>query len=74
MPQGKQLTHTYPRTGSLQLPFDQITHTFAALMAATPVAQRFMGFKAPTAEKNKGVSRPTWFPTGASGGGPTHDR
>ena len=50
MPYGKQLAHTHPRSESLQLPWDQITHTFAVSMVATRVAQRRMGFKAPTAQ------------------------
>ena len=61
VPVGEQLTHTHPRSGSLSLPWDQITHTFAVSMAATPVAQHRMGFKAPRLHKNEGVSRPTWF-------------
>ena len=53
---------------------DQITHTFAVSMAVTPVAQRRMGFKAPRAQKDEGVSGPTWFPTDTSGGGLTYNR
>ena len=51
VPVGQQLTHTHPRSGSASVPWDQITHTFAVSMAATPVAQRRMGFKAPRAPK-----------------------
>ena len=46
------------------MPWDQITHTVAVSMAATPVAQRCMGFKGPRAQKNEGVSRHTWFSHG----------
>ena len=65
MPEGQPLTPTHPRSGSMNLPWDQFTHTFVVSMAATPVAQRRMGFKAPRARRNEGVSRPTWFPTDA---------
>ena len=67
MPQGKQLTHTHPESGSLKLPWDQITHQFAVSMVAKPVAQRCMGFKARRAQKSEGVSRPTWVPKDSSG-------
>ena len=59
---GKQLIHTHPRSGSLKLPWDQITHTIAGSMTATPVAQSRMRFKARRAQKNEGVSLPTWLP------------
>ena len=72
VPEGQHLTHTHPPSGSLSTPWGQITHTFAVSMAATPVAQRRMGFKAPRAQKNEEVSRPTWFPRDASGGGMTY--
>ena len=55
------------------MPWDQITHTFAVSMAATPVAQRGMGLKALKAQTNEGVSHPTWFPTDASGWGVTYN-
>ena len=70
MPLGQQLTHTHPRSGSLGMPWEQITYTFAVSMAATPVAQLRIGFKAPKAQKNEGV---TWFSTDASGGGVTYN-
>ena len=61
MPESQEVIQTHPRSMSLNLPWDQITHTFAVLMAATPVAQRRMGFKAPGAQKDEGVSRPPGF-------------
>ena len=69
MPQGQQLTHTHRGSGSLNLPWDQITHTFAVLIAVTRVAQRRTGFEVPRARNNEGVSCPTWIPTIASGAG-----
>ena len=55
----QQLTHTHPRSGSLSMPWDHITDTFAVSMAATPVAQRRMGFKATRPQKMKGsVAQP----------------
>ena len=73
MPVGQPLAHTQPRSGFLDVQWDQITHTFAALMAATPVAQRGMGLEAPRARKNEGVNRPILFPTDASGSGATYN-
>ena len=61
MPQGKQVTHTHLLSGSLKLLWDHFTHTFAFSMAVTPVAQSRMGFKAPRAQKNEGVSRLNCF-------------
>ena len=55
------------------MPSDQITYILAVSMAATPVVQRRMGFKAPRAKKNEGVSGPTWSPTDASGGEVTYN-
>ena len=43
------------------MPWYQITHTFAVLMAATPVAQRCIGFKAPEAWKIEGSVAPPGF-------------
>ena len=74
IPEGQQLTHTQPRSGSLNSPWDQTTLTLAVLMAATPVAKRRMGFKTPRARRNEGVSRPTWFPMDESGGAVTDAR
>ena len=62
MSQVRQLIHTHPRSGSPKLPWDQITHTFADPVTATPVAQSHMRFKARRAEDTEGVSLPTWFP------------
>ena len=48
MPYRKQNTpcrDTHRQSGTLKLPWDQITNKFAVSMAATPVAQRRMGFK-----------------------------